>query len=135
MNGGNDGLVQRLQLAVYPDEPEHWQLVDEYPDTTEKTRVYEILKKLAYMDFAQCGAEQGEYDQFPFLRFSSEGQDVFNEWLTDLQQDKLRNEESPLMMEHMGKYRSLMPTLALVIHLIEVANGTAEGPVSKQAAN
>ena len=25
MNGGNDGLVQRLQLAVYPDEPSNWE--------------------------------------------------------------------------------------------------------------
>jgi hypothetical protein len=83
MNGANDGLVQRLQLAVYPDEPKSWRLVDQFPDTTEKTRVYEILRKLADMDFAQCGAEQGDYDKFPFLRFSTDGQDVFNEWLTD----------------------------------------------------
>ena len=134
MNGGNDGLMQRLQLAVYPDEPQAWTLVDDYPDTTEKTRVYEILKSLADMDFTQYGAEQGQYDKFPFLRFSSEGQAVFNDWLTDLQRINLVNEEDPLMAEHLGKYRSLMPTLALVIHLIGIADGTAEGPVSKQAA-
>ncbi len=28
----NDGLIQRVQLLVYPDEPATWQLVDEYPD-------------------------------------------------------------------------------------------------------
>jgi hypothetical protein len=134
MNGGNDGLVQRFQLAVYPDEPKEWQLVDEYPDTEEKTRVYEILKKLADMDFTQYGAEQGEYDKFSYLRFSTEGQEVFNEWLTELQKDKLSNEENPLMVEHLGKYRSLMPTLALIIHLIGVADGTASGQVSRQAA-
>ncbi len=134
MNGGNDGLVQRFQLAVYPDEPENWQLVDEYPDTEEKARVYRILRTLADMDFTEHGAEQGEYDKFPFLRFSSEGQRVFNEWLTELQKDKLPKEESPLMAEHLGKYRSLMPTLALIIHLIGVADGTVEGPVSRQAA-
>lgn len=134
MNGGNDGLVQRLQLAVYPDEPQSWQLVDQYPDTQEKTRVYEILQRLADMDFTRHEAEQGEYDRFPFLRFSSEGQEVFNEWLTDLQTDKLPNEDNPLMAEHMGKYRSLMPTLALVFHLIGIADGTATGHVSKEAA-
>ena len=79
-------------------------------------------------------SKQGGYDKFPFLRFSSEGQECFNEWLTDLQKDKLTKEESPLMGEHLGKYRSLMPTLALIIHLIGVADGTAEGMVSKQAA-
>jgi len=134
MNGGNDGLVQRLQLAVYPDEPSNWELINRYPDTAEKTRVYEFLKRLADMDFTQLGAEQGEYDKFPFMRFSSEGQEIFNKWLTNLQTDKLRNEDGQLMAEHLGKYRSLMPTLALVFHLIEIADGTATGPVSKQAA-
>ena len=32
----NDGLIQRMQLLVYPDEPANWQLVDEYPDFTGK---------------------------------------------------------------------------------------------------
>jgi hypothetical protein len=68
------------------------------------------------------------------MRFSSEGQEIFNKWLTDLQTDKLRNEDRPLIAEHLGKYRSLMPTLALVFHLIEIADGTAAGTVSKQAA-
>ena len=113
MTGGNDGLVQRFQLAVYPDEPSSWQLVDEYPDTKERTRVFDILKLLADADFSQYGAMQSDYEKFAFMRFADEGQKVFNEWLTDLQH-RLPCEDNPLMAEHLGKYRSLMPTLALI---------------------
>ena len=34
-----------------------------------------------------------------------------------------------MMIEHLAKYRKLMPALALLFHLIHVANGEASGPV------
>ena len=37
------------------------------------------------------------------------------------------------MCEHLSKYPSLVPSLALVFHLIEVAGGAAPGPVSEAA--
>jgi hypothetical protein len=69
LQGNNDGLMQRLQLAVWPDEPKSWQLVDTYPNKADKQRVYAILQALAELDFTQCGAIQGEYDNRPYFRF------------------------------------------------------------------
>ncbi len=134
MKGNNDGLMQRLQLAVWPDEPEHWENVDIYPNREAKQRAYEILEKLAHIDFKQYGAERHEYDELPFFRFSDAGQVVFNDWLNTLQIVKIRQEENPLMVEHLGKFRSLMPSLALIFHLIDIADGKQSGPVSEQAA-
>jgi hypothetical protein len=51
----NDGLMQRLQLAVYADEPKSWQLVDPYPDTEAKNRVYDIIETLAKANFTTYG--------------------------------------------------------------------------------
>ena len=69
-----------------------------------------------------------------YLRFSDEAQDIFKTWITDLQ-TRLENEDDhPAIIEHIGKYRSLMPSLALIFHLVEWADGTAKGPVSKDAA-
>ena len=51
MQGNNDGLMQRFQLAVWPDEPEHWELIDTIPNKTEKQRVYIIMQALAELDF------------------------------------------------------------------------------------
>jgi len=136
VNGNNDGLLQRFQLAVYPDEPTpaDWELVDKYPNTDEKNRVFQVFETLANMDFTAHGATQTEHDKFPIFHFTPDGQAVFNEWLTDLQKEKLPREEMPLMAEHLGKYRSLMPSLALVFHLLGVADGSASGQVSRGAA-
>ena len=134
MQGNNDGLMQRLQLAVWPDEPESWQLVDTYPNKADKQRVYAILQALAELDFTQCGAIKGEYDDRPYFRFDDAGQGVFNDWLTELQTVKLQREENPLMVEHFGKFRSLMPSLALIFHCIDIADGKASGSISAAAA-
>jgi len=38
------------------------------------------------------------------------------------------------MVEHFGKFRSLMPSLALIFHCIDIADGKARGNVSAQSA-
>ncbi|MDD5274072.1 MAG: DUF3987 domain-containing protein, partial [Methylovulum sp.] len=134
LHGDNDGLMQRLQLAVWPDEPEHWELVDTVPNKAYKQRAYDILKSLAELDFIGHGAERDEDDSRPFFRFDQDGQTVFNNWLTKLQTVKIKQEENPLMAEHFGKFRSLMPSLALIFHCIDMADGKARGSVSAQAA-
>lgn len=72
-----------------------------------------------------------------FLRFSEEGQEIFRKWLTDLQQNRLSNQDDhPVIIEHLAKYRSLMPSLALIFHLIDTADKGAEpNPVSGRAAS
>jgi hypothetical protein len=134
MQGNNDGLMQRLQLGVWPDEPEHWQLVDTIPNKVDKQRAFNILQALAEMDFIQYGAKQGEYDDRSYFRFDDAGQAVFNDWLTELQTIKLQREENPLMVEHFGKFRSLMPSLSLIFHCIDIADGKANGSISVAAA-
>ncbi len=72
----------------------------------------------------------------PYLRFAPDAQEVFKIWLTDLQINKLTNEDDhPVILEHLAKYRSLMPSLALIFHIIESSDkGIQPGPVSKRAA-
>lgn len=132
--GGNDGLMQRLQLAVWPDEPKTWHLVDAKPDREAKHAAFLILQNLADLDFIEYGAIKGEHDDRPYFRFDESGQAVFNAWLTDLQTTKIPAEETPLMVEHYGKYRSLMPSLALIFHCIDIAANKIKGPVSEKAA-
>jgi hypothetical protein len=134
MQGNNDGLIQRFQLAVWPDEPQIWKLVDERPDDAAKMQVYRIFETLADMDFTQCGAEQHEHDSRPFFRFDDEAQDIFYSWLTELQTTKIEHEENPFMAEHLGKFRSLMPSLALIFHCIEIANRKLTGKVTATSA-
>ena len=69
----------------------------------------------------------------PFLRFNDEAQGIFETWYKDLQSRLENNDDHPVIVEHLGKYRSLMPSLALIFHLVNVADGTAKGPVSAGA--
>lgn len=116
----NDGLVQRLQVLVYPDELSTWSLVDRPIDAPAKRAAFQAVERLATMDFRQVGAFAGE-GQTPYFRFADDAQEVFNEWLTELEA-KLRTDEEPVLQEHLGKYRSLMPSLALQFHLLNLAD-------------
>ncbi len=134
MNGFNDGLMQRLQLAVWPDMLEQWEYVDKPINKADKERAYSIIKALAELDFIEVGATQGEYDNRPYFRFDEAAQAVFIEWFTRLETVKLPNEENPLMVEHLSKFGKLMPSLALIFHLIDIADGKASGSVSAKSA-
>ncbi|MBF0259489.1 MAG: DUF3987 domain-containing protein [Desulfamplus sp.] len=133
MSGGdNDGFVQRLQLMVYPDKTT-WQYVDRYPDTIAKNRFYDVIEALAEMDFTEYGA-YGDED-VPYYRFTPKAQLIFEEWFKELHRIKLENiDDDPIIIEHLGKYRSLMPSLALIFHLVEIADGTGSGQVSDKCA-
>ena len=39
------------------------------------------------------------------------------------------NDEIPAVQEHLGKYRSLMLSMALINHLLDVSDGKECGPV------
>lgn len=72
----------------------------------------------------------------PALRFAPEAQGLFDEWRADLEAE-LRGAAlaaAPSYAAHLAKYRSLFPSLALLFHLVNVAAGRAEGPVSDAAA-
>lgn len=124
----NDGMFQRFQMLVYPDEPKNWTLVDNYPDTEAKNHAYDIIKNLSNMDFVAAGAEVKENDSTPFFRYAPDAQELFYEWLTQLEVEKLRGTAmEPMLAEHLGKFRKLMPSLSLIFHLIDVASGKDAG--------
>jgi putative DNA primase/helicase len=125
----NDGLLQRFQLLVYPDK-KPWKLVDEYPDLLARNRVFDICKAIDTMPFADYGAQGTEplYDgqyTIPFFRLSSKAQAFFHNWLKILQ-EKLNSPDHPIILQHLSKYRSLMPSLALIFHIIDNADEQRE---------
>jgi hypothetical protein len=133
VDGGEDadGLMQRFQLAVYPDISKKWKNVDRWPDTAAKSRAYDTINVLDQLDPAQIGARTDDEDDggIPYLRFSSAAQDVFDQWRTQLEEHLRAKIEHPAMEAHLAKYRSLIPSLALLIHLAD--GGT--GPVGTEA--
>lgn len=133
-DGGNDGLLQRFQLLVYPDRAPVWNNVDRLPNILAKDRFVAIVKKLDKIDFRQTNLPVEVIDDTTCLRFSEEAQSKFDRWLEDLENNKIRNDSEPeAILEHLSKYRSLIPSLALIYHLSDFAEGSTTGPVSAYA--
>jgi Protein of unknown function (DUF3987) len=55
---GDDGLLQRFQLLVWPDPPTTWRNVDRRPDTEARDRAYEVFKQLDALDPQEFCAEE-----------------------------------------------------------------------------
>jgi len=124
---GDDGLLQRFQLLVWPDPPPTWSNVDRWPDTEAKNRAYEVFEKLDTLDPKDFSAAGEDEEGIPAVRFTEEAQEVFDRWRDELE-GRLRTAELPPALEsHLAKFRSLMPSLALVFQLIEFVDGTGEG--------
>jgi putative DNA primase/helicase len=110
---GNDGLIQRFQLLVWPDTARDWNYVDRAPDAASEQRAAQLFRKLVELDAGNPAR----------LRFAPDAQELFIEWLAELEAKIRGNELHPALICHLSKYRSLMPTLALLFHMAEVAAG------------
>ncbi len=132
IDGGRraDGLLQRLQLTVWPDDVPDWVNVDRYPDTSAQDRAFEIFTTLDGFDPRAFGAEDDDDRGIPALRFAPDAQKLFDGWRNELE-ERLRSEElrgCPAFAAHLAKYRSLMPSLALLFHLVDVAIDVSVDP-------
>jgi putative DNA primase/helicase len=129
-----DGFVPRFQVLLYPDPPEKFVNVDRWPDSESKNRAYAIFQALDRLDPAAMGCDVDQDSGIPFLRFAGDAQDFFDQWRVELE-NRLRSQTlSNIMASHLAKYRSLMPSLALQFHLINLSDQTSLGPVSLEAA-
>lgn len=134
--GDNDGLIQRFQLAVYPDTPKEWMPVDYKQDEEEIERIYSIFKTLAEIDFLEFGATKNDYANSPCFHYDEEAQQIFDGWYENLNTKKIKDEPNPLIVEHLSKYPKLFASLSLIFHCIELANDDEfDGDVSAYAAN
>ncbi len=131
---GDDGLLQRFQLAVWPDVGGRWRNVDRWPDAAARTRVVELFQRLNTLEPAALGAEELTPEALPFLRFEAEAQALFDAWRAALEQTLRAEEEHPVLLSHCAKYRSLMPSLALICQLIDAVDAGTSGPVARAAA-
>ncbi len=131
---GDDGLLQRFQLAVWPDGGGPWRNVDRWPNAEARARVTEVFQRLTALKPAALGAEEWTPEELPFLRFEPAAQEVFDAWRGELEQTLRAEAEHPVWRSHVAKYRSLMPSLAVIGHLIDGVAGGPTGPVSHAAA-
>jgi len=72
INGGagDDGLIQRFGLMVWPDTKSTWHDVDRWPDSDARIQAHRVFETLDGIDAAALDATHDEYDPLPYLRLS-----------------------------------------------------------------
>jgi hypothetical protein len=128
---GDDGLVARFQLAVYPDPVARYVKVDRAPNRQVMHYYDDLIKRMVTLEPTAIGASFTT-NGTPYLPFDSDAQVIFDAWRQALE-DRIcdvNTEEHPAMLAHLGKYRSLFPKLALILHLS--AGGV--GPIGRNPA-
>ena len=137
---GDDGLIQRFGLLIWPDVACDWKNVDRFPDSDARTTAFGAFKHLDELDWRAIGAKRdclpnGEEDGSPYLRFGINAQDRFVEWRTGLER-RVRGGENlhPALESHLAKYRKLVPGLALACHLVDDPCSNVVGLAALQRA-
>lgn len=120
---GDDGLLQRFALTVWADIPPYKE-VDEPVDAGKlKTlnRLFEYLDELTpdQAEAQQDKDQDGNDDGLPYLRFDDEALPIFRDWRLNLEERLRSGELHPAIESHLGKYRKLLPSLALLLHLAD----------------
>lgn len=137
VNGGrgDDGLLQRFQLAVWPEIPGTWRNVDRWPDTAARDNAHSVYRQLDALDVEGLEVRRDGFDlgSIPFLRLDSDGQELFDQWRENLE-GRLRScDDHPAIEAHLAKYRSLVPSIALLIHLAELRTGNVVASAIERA--
>lgn len=113
----NDGLIQRFQLLVWPDTESAWRYVDRPPDADSEERAARIFRTLVDLDAKNPKR----------LHFAPDAQELFVEWLKELEHKVRGNELHPALISHLSKYRKLMPALSLLFELAAQVGGDGTG--------
>jgi len=109
---GDDGLLQRFGLAVWPDVSREFKRVDQWPDTHAKQAAWAVFERLNQLQ----PASETEPQEW---RFDPEAQAIYWEWALPFETEIRGEELHPALVSHLAKYRKLVPALALIFALVD----------------
>lgn len=127
--GGADGLLQRFGLAVFPDPLRTYKPSDRSADVAARERADRAFGRLAKLEAGRLAARPAGPGKVPALRFAPDAQPLFTKW-HDAQALRVRRNDagySDAFVSHLSKHRGLMPSLALLFHLLDHEGEHSEG--------
>jgi hypothetical protein len=122
---GNDGLLQRLQLCVWPDATARG-----YNDTAWDDSVSEQIEA-RFRSMVELGAN---IEAPSVYRFTPDAQKIFVDWWARLVDRLRKSEKSEAIESHFAKYKGLLPSLALIFQLIDDPSAMAVDAVNTERA-
>ena len=108
----NDGLIQRLQLAVWPDDAASWTWVDRHPSRAARDAYDKVFADLHALQL-------GSPERPTVLRFSAAAQDLYQAWMAEIHGEARSGKLSPTLESHLLKMPKTVASLALLFELVE----------------
>ena len=107
-------MLQRFQLLVWPDLEARFELVDRVENKAALQKMHQAIIALRSNSLPKTPV---------LLDFDRDAQRLFNQWY--IQNEKLLRSEKLTSSEHshFSKYRSLIPGLALLFHMLDGHQG------------
>ena len=108
-------------MIVWPDGLPDWIAPSQWPDGEARARAFRIFEHLDALEFKTPDSGDLEPQE---IKFSDQAGQAFTVW-ADALEHRLRGPDlakHPHFHSHVSKYRSLAPSLAVIFHLIELAD-------------
>lgn len=109
---GDDGLLQRFGLTVWPDVNTRFEYVDKWPEVFAKQTAWAVFERLNDL---QPASETDPQE----WRFTPAAQAIFEEWIIPFETELRGDTLHPALVSHLSKYRKLVPALALLCALVD----------------
>jgi hypothetical protein len=127
----NDGLLQRFQLLVWPDPVGNFKLIDRVPNQQAIAKYNQAVLNLPKLEQQSLQGARRLPNGSQLLHFSPKAQQAFNTWFVQNETLLSTGGLDPARQSHFAKYRSLIPALALLFHLLD----GHPGPVCEDCLN
>jgi hypothetical protein len=119
-------LFQRIQVLFWPDVPGQWQFVD--PPRTDQfdQSLRELFRQFAVGQAVPADLPQHEKSQLPFVRLTPPASEVYRVWREHLESSLRARGVSSTARAHRARYRSLVPSLALLLRILDRGVGDVD---------
>jgi hypothetical protein len=120
----NDGLLQRFQLLVWPDISDAFKLIDRPADNVALSKMHQAIVSLRLLHKEPIQGAISNHAGVQLLHFDGPAQILFNDWYQKNETILRNGSLEPSEHGHFAKYRSLIPGLALLFHLVNGQTGS-----------
>ena len=131
---GNDGFLQRFQVLVWPDALTR-PGIDAEPDKPARATAYSVFHALPTLTDMLQAVTTDDGSHIPAVHFDPDAQDIFDDWNAGRYARLAQHDLHAAFEAHLTKYRSLMPSLALIYQVVnDVAAQRSSTRVGREAA-
>jgi putative DNA primase/helicase len=121
-------LFQRIQILFWPDVAAQWQFADPPPADQSEYTLRELFRNFAQGHAVPANLPRHEKTNVPFVWLTPAAQDLYRAWRERLE-TALRVPKSPSAQRaHLARYRSLVPSMALLLRILDRGVGDVDQP-------